>query len=40
MQIVPSLSFNGQRREAFEFDASVLGGEITAAQPMVTACRE
>jgi len=33
MLIVPSLSFNGQCREAFEFYAEVLGGEITAAFP-------
>jgi PhnB protein len=31
MQIVTSLSFEGQCREAFEFYAQVLGGEITAA---------
>lgn len=30
MQIVTSLSFNGQCREAFEFYRSVLGGEIQA----------
>lgn len=33
MKIVPSLSFQGQCREAFEFYASVLGGKITAAVP-------
>ncbi|MFN3931341.1 MAG: VOC family protein [Brevundimonas sp.] len=33
MKIVPSLSFRGQCREAFEFYARVLGGEITAAMP-------
>ena len=33
MKIVTSLSFRGQCREAFEFYASVLGGEITAAIP-------
>ena len=33
MQIVTSLSFQGQCREAFEFYAWVLGGEITAAFP-------
>ena len=33
MQIVTSLSFQGQCREAFEFYARVLGGEITAAMP-------
>ena len=33
MKIVTSLSFNGQCREAFEFYARVLGGEITAAMP-------
>lgn len=33
MKIVTSLSFRGQCREAFEFYASVLGGEITAAMP-------
>ncbi|GAA0636198.1 VOC family protein [Brevundimonas lenta] len=33
MQIVTSLSFQGQCREAFEFYAKVLGGEITAAFP-------
>ncbi len=31
MKIVTSLSFRGQCREAFEFYARVLGGEITAA---------
>ncbi len=31
MRIVTSLSFNGQCREAFEFYAEVLGGEIKAA---------
>jgi Uncharacterized protein conserved in bacteria len=33
MKIVPSLSFQGQCREAFEFYAAVLGGTITAAFP-------
>ncbi len=33
MKIVPSLSFQGQCREAFEFYASILGGTITAAFP-------
>ena len=33
MQIVTSLSFQGQCREAFEFYAKVLGGKITAAFP-------
>lgn len=33
MQIVTSLSFSGQCREAFEFYARVLGGEITSAYP-------
>jgi membrane protease YdiL (CAAX protease family) len=33
MKIVPSLSFKGQCREAFEFYAEVLGGQITAAFP-------
>lgn len=33
MKIVTSLSFRGQCREAFEFYAQVLGGEITAAIP-------
>lgn len=33
MKIVPSLSFQGQCREAFEFYAKVLGGKITAAHP-------
>ena len=33
MKIVTSLSFRGQCREAFEFYARVLGGEITAAIP-------
>ncbi len=33
MKIVPSLSFRGQCREAFEFYAKVLGGKITAAMP-------
>jgi len=33
MQIVTSLSFKGQCREAFEFYAAALGGEITAAHP-------
>lgn len=31
MKIVPSLSFQGQCKEAFEFYAEVLGGKITAA---------
>ena len=31
MKIVTSLSFAGNCREAFEFYARVLGGEITAA---------
>jgi PhnB protein len=31
MKIVTSLSFRGECREAFEFYARVLGGEITAA---------
>lgn len=31
MKIVTSLSFKGRCREAFEFYAKVLGGEITAA---------
>jgi len=31
MEIVTSLSFQGQCREAFEFYAKVLGGKITAA---------
>ncbi len=31
MKIVPSLSFRGQCREAFEFYARVLGGKVTAA---------
>ena len=31
MKIVTSLSFQGQCREAFEFYARVLGGQITAA---------
>ena len=31
MKIVTSLSFRGECREAFEFHARVLGGEITAA---------
>lgn len=31
LKIVPSLSFNGQCREAFEFYARVLGGTIRAA---------
>ena len=31
MKIVPSLSFDGQCREAFDFYAQVLGGRITAA---------
>jgi PhnB protein len=33
MKIVTSLSFQGQCREAFEFYAKVLGGQITAAYP-------
>ncbi|KQW83820.1 VOC family protein [Brevundimonas sp. Root1279] len=33
MQIVTSLSFQGQCRQAFEFYAKVLGGEITSAFP-------
>lgn len=33
MKIVTSLSFRGQCREAFEFYARVLGGNITAAMP-------
>ena len=33
MKIVASLSFRGQCREAFEFYARVLGGEIAAAVP-------
>lgn len=33
MQIVTSLSFKGQCREAFEFYAAALGGQITAAHP-------
>lgn len=33
MQIVTSLSFKGECRQAFEFYQSVLGGEITAAYP-------
>ncbi|WP_298161746.1 VOC family protein [Brevundimonas sp.] len=33
MKIVTSLSFAGNCREAFEFYARVLGGEITAAMP-------
>lgn len=33
MKIVPSLSFRGQCREAFEFYARVLGGKVTAAYP-------
>src|SRR3954447_25542937 len=33
MNIVTSLSFRGQCREAFEFYAKVLGGKITAAHP-------
>lgn len=33
MKIVTSLSFRGQCREAFEFYAKVLGGEITSAFP-------
>ena len=33
MKIVTSLSFRGQCREAFEFYAKVLDGEITAAMP-------
>ncbi len=33
MKIIPSLSFNGQCREAFEFYARILGGEIISAFP-------
>lgn len=33
MKIIPSLSFRGQCREAFEFYAKVLGGRIVAAHP-------
>jgi len=33
MQIITSLSFQGQCREAFEFYARVLGGEIITALP-------
>ncbi|CAL1691759.1 hypothetical protein MMB232_01913 [Brevundimonas subvibrioides] len=33
MKLVTSLSFAGNCREAFEFYAAVLGGEITAAMP-------
>jgi PhnB protein len=33
MKIVTSLSFQGECREAFEFYAGILGGEITAAYP-------
>ncbi|HEY4530423.1 MAG TPA: VOC family protein [Luteimonas sp.] len=33
MKIVTSLSFRGQCREAFEFYARVLGGQLTAAIP-------
>ena len=33
MKIVTSLSFQGECRQAFEFYADVLGGEITAAMP-------
>ncbi len=33
MKIVTSLSFQGQCREAFEFYARILGGEIIAAIP-------
>jgi PhnB protein len=33
MQIVTSLSFQGQCREAFEFYGRILGGKITAAFP-------
>ncbi len=33
MQIVTSLSFQGQCREAFDFYARVLGGKVTAAIP-------
>ena len=33
MKIVTSLSFAGNCREAFDFYAQVLGGEITAAMP-------
>ena len=38
MKIVTSLSFRGQCREAFEFYARVLGGEITAACPAGRTC--
>lgn len=37
MKIVTSLSFRGQCREAFEFYARVLGGQITAAMPYADA---
>lgn len=33
MKIVTSLSFRGECRQAFEFYARVLGGEITVAMP-------
>jgi PhnB protein len=33
MMLMTSLTFQGQCREAFEFYARVLGGEITAAYP-------
>ena len=33
MKIVPSLSFRGECREAFDFYARVLGGKVTAAMP-------
>lgn len=33
MKIVPSLSFRGECREAFDFYAKVLGGKVTAAMP-------
>lgn len=33
MKIVTSLSFQGQCREAFDFYAKVLGGQVTAAFP-------
>jgi PhnB protein len=33
MKIVTSLSFQGECREAFDFYARVLGGEVTAAFP-------
>tara|TARA_R110002124_G_scaffold18760_9_gene76032 strand:+ start:477 stop:926 length:450 start_codon:yes stop_codon:yes gene_type:complete len=49
MKIVTSLSFRGECREAFEFYAKVLGGEITAAMrygdappemPIAPECKE